>query len=62
MNLSNFIELYNRCYNQFSNITVIPEKPQIPFSVDPHSHPQPQATTNLLSSFTDLPFLDISCK
>ena len=62
MNRSNFIELYNHCCNQFSNITVIPEKTPIPFAVNPHSHAQPQVTTNLLSFSTDLPFLDISCK
>ena len=62
MNRSKFIELYNHCCNQFSNITVIPEKPPIPFAVNPHSHAQPQATTNLLSFSTNLPFLDISCK
>ena len=62
MNLSNFIELYNHCYNKFSNITVIPEKPQILFAFDPHTLPQPQATTNLLSFSIDLPVLEVSCK
>ena len=59
MNLSNFIELYNHCYNKFSNITVIPEKPQILFAFDPHTLPQPQATTNLLFLYRSACFRSI---
>lgn len=48
MNFSKFIHLCNHHYNQVLNISVIPETPQILFTISSYFYPQSQATTNLL--------------
>ena len=45
---------------QFENMSIIPLISLMPITL--HSHPQPQATTNLPSVSMDLLFLDLSCK
>lgn len=58
---STFTELYNHRPNPVVSAFLSPHtNPSCPLSVTPHSHPQPQVTTNLLSVPMDLPLLDIS--
>lgn len=57
MIVSQFTEL---CTVQLRTFSLPQEDPSCPVIVNPHSHPQPQETTSLLSISIKLPFLVIS--